>query len=526
MSALLAASMALSGFAFIDGTPMQPNTAKGVVFEDKNRNGKRDSGEPGLGGIWVSNQKEFSRTDRKGRWQLPCDEETTFFVVKPRNWMTPVDHHNKPLFYYVHKPKGSPTNLKFAGVKPTGPLPDSIDFALYKRPEPNTFSALFFGDTQPRDLKEVDYLARDIIEPIVESKEKFDFGVTLGDVAFDNLATLEPLNGIVGLIGIPWYYVLGNHDINLDANHDHHSDETWERIYGPNYYSFDHGPAHFVALDDVEWIGAEEAKKMDPTKTGGFYRAGLGQEQLEWLKRDLASVPANKLVVFMMHIPLPQIREQKELYALMAERPYALSVSAHTHYQEHIFITDKQGWPKPVPHHHVVNVTTCGSWWSGAPDTRGVPHTTMRDGAPHGYSVFTFTGNEYRIEFRAARRGKAHQMNLIAPETLASSDVEGTMVFANVFGGSERSKVEYSFAGSDWLPMLKSVEPDPAYVIMHKRDASLERPYRALPAPVNSPHLWKAPLKGRLVPGVYPLHVRTTDMFGQSYTASRAIRVQ
>ena len=38
----------------------------------------------------------------------------------------------------------------------------------------------------------------------------------------------------------------------------------------------------------------------------------------------------------------------------------------------------------------------------GAPDERGIPHTTMRDGAPNGYSIFTFDGHKYDIEFRAA----------------------------------------------------------------------------------------------------------------------------
>lgn len=523
MTTLLLAAMAIQP----TDPPQWTGTATGVVYEDKNRNGRRDQGEEGVAGVQVSNQLQVVRTDRQGRWSLPHDDDTMFFVVKPRNWMTPVDKDNKPQFFYAHKPKGSPPNMRFKGVDPTGPLPKSIDFPLYRRPEPNQFSALFFGDTQPRDIREVDYIARDIVEPIIHRKEKFDFGITLGDIVFDDLAVMEPLVQLIGLIGIPWYYVLGNHDINFDAAHDHHSDETWERIFGPNYYSFNHGPTHFIVLDNVVWTGKENAAKETPPRANGYYRAGLGRKQLDWLKANLAQVPTNQLVVLMMHIPITEIAEKAELYQIIAQRPYALSVAAHTHFQEHRFITQADGWPKAEPHHHVINVTACGSWWQGAPDNRGVPHTTMRDGAPHGYSVFTFDGSQYKIEFRAARRPPTHQMNLIAPDAVRMGDLGATTIYANVFGGSSRSKVEYRFAGGDWTPMQQALEPDPSYVRMVEADRGLTRPYRPLPGPVNSTHLWKASLPSSFVlRGVQPLHVRSTDMFGQVSYSTRAIRVE
>jgi hypothetical protein len=63
------------------------------------------------------------------------------------------------------------------------------------------------------------------------------------------------------------------------------------------------------------------------------------------------------------------------------------------------------------------------------------------------------------------------------------------------------------------------------YVEAVKREGKLEAPYRSLPGAIDSPHLWKAVLLKVDKPGVYPLHVRTTDMFGQVYVATRAIRV-
>lgn len=518
-------AMALAGVAQAQHLPPAPDTstAKGVVFEDRDRDGVRDPGERGLAGVWVSNQRTFARTDRQGRWELPCNDDTVFFVVKPRGWMTPVDMDNVPVFYYVHKPAGSPAGLDYAGLGPTGPLPESIEFPLYRRREPDEFHALFFGDTQPRDLREVDYLAKSVFEPLYRDPGGAAFGVTLGDVVFDDLSVIPPLKAAIGLIGIPWYYVIGNHDINFDATDDGGSDETWHQYFGPNYYSFDHGPVHFVVLDNVEWRGKEAAAAEDPPRARGYYRAGLGPTQLEWLRQDLAKLPKDQLVVAMMHIPITEVVEKEELFALLAERPFALSVSAHTHMQEHRFVTAADGWPKPEPHHHVINVTTCGSWWSGMPDALGVPHSTMRDGAPKGWSVFRFDGNQYSIEFRAAGRPAEHQMNVYAPDEVEGGEF---VAYANVFGGSERSKVEYSFAGGPWALMERTLEPDPEYVKMLERESSVAAPFRKPPNPEKSTHLWKVAVKGRWAPGTHPLHVRTTDMFGQTYTSTRAVRVR
>lgn len=498
----------------------QSARATGFVYEDLNRNGRRDPGEPGIPDVRVSNMRDIVRTDRNGRWSLPYDDNTIFFVVKPRGYMTPVNADQLPKFYYIHRPRGAP-DVRFGGVKPTGPLPASIDFALYKRNEPNRFRALFFGDTQPRNLREVDYITRNIVEPII-GRTDAAFGVTLGDIVFDDLSVFEPLVKAIALIGIPWYNVLGNHDINFDARDDKGSVETWRRVFGPEYYSFDHGPTHFVVLDNVVWY-----REGDAPDGRGRYKAGLGKEQMDWLRKDLDMTPKNQLVVLLMHIPMNDMEDKAELFKLIEQRPYCLSVAAHTHYQEHRFLGKEDGYQGKEPHHHVVNVTTSGSWWSGAPDALGVPHTTMRDGAPNGYSIFTFDGNQYSIEYRAAGRSASYQMNIYAPEAVKVNDVTSTTVYVNVFGGSEKSKVEMRFGGSgEWLPMTKTLEQDPNYVKLFERDRQLQAPYRALPQPINSPHLWKLNLPRRVPRGVHPIHVRTTDMFGQVYVATRGIRVE
>ena len=499
------------------GERKQAQYAVGVVYHDLDRDGVRDPGEKGLPGVRVSNQREIVVTDDDGGWRLPVDDNTIFFVIKPRGWMTPVDDDNLPEFYYIHKPNGSP-ELTYAGVEATGPLPESIDFPLYRQEEPDKFRAIIFGDTQTRDMREIEYMAHDVVEELIGTDASF--GVTLGDLVFNDLSILGPYAKAVALIGIPWYNVIGNHDINFDATDDGDSDETFERHFGPAYYSFDYGPTHFLVLDNINWHGTTEERR-------GFYNGGFGPEQMEFVKNDLALIPEDQLVVLMMHIPLTGVGDRAELYRLIEMRPYALSVSAHTHYQAHVFIDDEDGWQGPKPHHHLINVTACGSWWQGSPNENGIPHTTMRGGAPNGYSIFSFDGNQYTIQYKAAGFPATYQMNVYAPESVTQEEAGKTPIYVNVFGGSDKSTVEVRLGpDGEWRPMRKVSGPDPAYAEMHERDKDLKPPYRPLPGPMNSPHLWRGVLPDNLPKGTHALHVRSTDMFGQTYMASRAIRIE
>ncbi len=494
--------------------------ATGTVFHDKNRNGRRDRNEPGLSGVRVSNQREVVRTDSQGRWKLLSADDSTFFVVKPKGWMTPTNQHGLPQFYYVHKPSGSPP-VKYVGVKPTGPLPASIDFPLFKQSEPDTFQALFFGDTQPRDLLEVEYIAHDTVEELA-GKTPAKFGVTLGDVVFDDLSVMEPLNATIALIGVPWWNVIGNHDMNYDVANDQDSDETWSRIYGPNYYSFDYGPVHFVALDDVIWGGATNL-----AGTGG-YKGGITPTQLEWLKNDLATTAREQLVVLMMHIPLNDLTNKESIYRLIENRPYCVSISGHTHWQEHRLIKREDGWLGPEPHHHIVTVTVCGSWFTGVPDELGIPHTTMRDGAPNGYAILTFKDRGVKVDFKASRRPADYQMNIMAPESILASETSATDVYVNVFNGYEKSVVEVRWKGrGSWKRLDKVLEEDPSYVAARKREPEKPAaPYRQLSAPIKSPHLWKGKLPEQTKPGVHALSVRATDINGARHVAERVITVK
>jgi hypothetical protein len=506
-------------------TSAERQFATGIVFDDANRNGRRDGDEKGLPDVRVSNGRDIVKTDSQGRYKLPLTDDTIIFVIKPGGWMTAVNDDNLPRYYYIHKPQGSP-KFKYPGVEPTGPVPESIDFPLYRHDEPTKFKALFFGDPQVSSQEETNYFAHDIVEDLIGSDAAF--GVTLGDLSNNNPSLFDGVVKTLGRIGIPWYNVPGNHDLNFDAVDDAQSTETFHRVVGPSYFSYDYGPVHFIGLDDVIFTGWVEGSRHD-------YKGGLGKDQMEFLRNDLGLLPKDQLVVLFMHIPLMEIEELPELLKLLETHPHTFSASAHLHSQEHCFLGKKEGWNGPEPHHHLVNVTACGNWWLGAPDEVGLPHATMRDGAPNGYSIVTFDGNRYSIEFRAARRPADYQMNIWAPEEIEQDRAEKTNVIANVFAGSEKSKVEMRLgAEGRWIAMDKVPLQDPYYQAAQEADSQsrgAQQPTsgpsskHAMPKGIDSPHTWRATLPAKPPKGTQVIHVRTTDMFGQTYTARRIIRI-
>jgi len=515
-------------------------SAAGVVFVDENGNGKRDGGEQGLAGVSVSNGLQVVVTDEAGAWELPIhansngDADTIFFVTKPTGYMVPVSADQLPQHYYIHKPAGSP-DVRYGGVDPTGPLPDSIDFPLVPQEESGDFDVIMFADPQARDLREIDFVGRDVCANLIGTDAAF--GITLGDILFDRLNLFEAHNGVVAQIGRPWFNVIGNHDINFDVPDDEFSDETFNRVYGPQYYSFDWGGVHFVALDDVEYIG------------GRRYVGNLGERQLAWLRNDLAQVPMDRMVVLLVHIPIASmstspatnVADRQALYDIIEDRPHLASFSGHMHFQhiQHIQHLTEEGWDGEAPFLHYQAATVSGCWWGGSSDERGIPHATMMDGMPNGYLRVRFdTTGETPImqpRFHAASRPDSERMQIHSPNEVAvtalapAADGEESTrpsVFANIYDGSDLSEVRIRFvplddsgsnAHADWQPMEQTYQRDPRYLVLQQTDGT--------PRPVPCPHLWKAPLPTGLPVGIYRIDIHHTDAFGSTSTGSRHIRV-
>jgi 3',5'-cyclic AMP phosphodiesterase CpdA len=522
-------------------------TVSGLVFEDGDGSGKSGPGRPG---VLVSNGRDIAVTDADGRYTLPLPEEAVIFVIKPAGFMPPVDPTtNLPRFYRLHQPNGSPAelNLAFAGVAPTGPLPASVDFALRRQDEPKAFEVVLFTDPQPESDVEVDFIREDVIEALAGTKASF--GLTAGDIMFDDLSLYDRYNAIIGAIGLPWWNIGGNHDLNYEAPDRRRSRETFKRVFGPNYYAFFYAQTLFLMLDDVDYLGTDPAKPHGQ----GKYEGRLDPTQLEFIKNLLARTPAETLIVTVMHIPLnnyldpgmpyDMLNNRAELFALFEGRRFTVSFSGHTHTTEHHYFDTADGWKGGTPHHHHILTAVSGSWWSGPLDHRGVACADSRDGSPNGFHILSVDGNGYKTRFVPAKEPNGRQVRLsidshyhradreikyqFRPGQLTTSPIgratlHAATLIANIFDGGPKTKATMRIGDRPPVQMAPRAMPDPFVEDVFARNEGTKKPW--IKAEVSS-HIWTAQLPNDLAVGAHRVVVEAVTEYGDVVSGRLALEV-
>ena len=544
-----AAMAAAFGLGAVTPAHAQGSTVSGIVFEDRSGSGHRQSGDPGIAGVMVSNGRDVVKTDASGRYTLPLEDESIIFVIKPTGYAVPLEPAtNLPRFYYVHQPKGTPAelNLRYRGIEPTGPLPQSVDFALRKSEEQSKFDVILFTDPQPESGVEIEFVRDDVVNALIGSRAAF--GMTTGDIMFDDLSLYGRQNRIIGQIGLPWWNIGGNHDLNFEAPNAKYARETFKRVFGPTYYAFEHGGALFLMLDNVEYLGADP--KMP--RRNGEYQGHIGERQLAFIANVLKETPADRLVVAAMHIPLrsymnlkdPAVNtiDRAEFFKLIGDRP-CVSFSGHTHTTEHHYFGAEDGYTGATPHHHHVMTAVSGSWWSGPFDHRGIATADSRDGSPNGFHILSIDGNRYTTQFRAANEPASRQMRIVLDgdfhnadrelyrefrmgqllgSPIAQARVSATEVIVNLFDGGPRSKVEYRVGTRAPVAMTREVRPDPFVHEVFARNEMTKKPWvKAEPCS----HLWAARLPADLEAGTHCIAVTATDEYGREHRDHLVVEV-
>ncbi|MCB4801922.1 hypothetical protein QO001_001179 [Methylobacterium brachiatum] len=490
-----------------------------------------------LPGVLVSNGREVARTDGQGRYRLPMPGDGAVFVIKPPGYALPRDADNVPRHSYIHQPNGTPASLglRYRGLAPTGPLPASIDFTLTRVDEPADFDVILFTDPQPESRFELDHVRDTAVARAMTIPAAF--GLTTGDVLFDDLSLYGRSNRIVGRIGLPWYSLPGNHDLNMQAPDARYSRETWKRVFGAPSYAFRHGRVLFVMLDNVEWMGP-------PVPVGAnTYRGHIGERTLAFLKNLLAEIPPDDLIVLATHIPLltdtgddPRSAtiDRAVLLDVLAGRK-VLSLAGHTHTTEHHYPADG--------HHHHVMTAVSGSWWSG-PDTRtGIPSADSRDGTPNGFHVLSIRGTDYTTRFVPAQGEPDATMRIAfeselrpaAPEIVrASHPMQGlrppvpqealasTNLVVNVFDGGPRTTLTVGIGDRAPEPMVRTRRLDSFVTELYARYPETKKSWvQATP----STHIWTARLPDDLPPGAHRVTVAGTDEYGRPIRACAVLEV-
>lgn len=510
-------SLVFNGFA--------QDLARGLVYEDLNANGKKDRKEKGVPGVAVSNGIEVVLTDNQGKYQLPVSNDNIIFVIKPSGYRFPLDSNFQSRSYYIHKPGGSPANYKYAGVAPTGKLPASIDFGLSRYEESENFSALIFGDPQPYTAEELDYFSRGVVDSVAEFKN-IVFGISLGDIVGDDLDLHLPYLKVMRKTGIPWYNVMGNHDMNYEAKSDSLSDESFEAHFGPANYSFNYGKVHLIVMDDILY--------PDPRDQNGYW-GGFTKTQLDFIENDLKHVSKDMLVIVSFHIPLMQyddtyrLPDRQRLFDLLHPFENALILSAHTHLQRNDFYTKEDGWNGTKPLHEYNAATTSGDWYSGELDKNGIPYSTMRDGTPKGFAFIRFNGNQYKIDYQVIGKPADYQLEIFAPKVIPDKLRWTTYKFyVNYFMGSPADTLEYSIDGGQWKKMYATEEASPTYLdLLHRWDFTpVLMPGRRPSNPSKSTHVWQVNCPNNLAIGKHVISVRVRDMFGRMHEGQREFEVE
>lgn len=444
--------------------------AKALAIDGKQLTGLVLANGKGLKGVVVSDGYSVVQTDKRGRYSLsPHAEALALFVSTPAGY----DFNNRDgisRHYYLLQDVNTGQDINFQ-LSALGKADDEHSFIIW-------------ADPQVRNARDVKKMMDESV-PCVKKylatlpPQTLIHGITVGDIAWDDLKLFEDYNKAVAQMDIPFFQCLGNHDMDYRKGGDETSDDTFQLTYGPTYYSFNRGQVHYVVMDNVRYLGKERE-----------YDGWVQQHQLDWLQKDLEFVPKDKLVVLCVHIPVHSGTKNKEaLYALLQDRQVHI-MSGHTHYNVNAISGNI------FEHNHG---TVCGAWWSGP---------ICEDGTPCGYGIYKVKGTNLTWHYQSTGLPGDHQMRIYASEYSATEK----QVLANIWNADPAWKTEYWVDGvsKGALEQFEGFDPD-AYRTMLGPD--LPKP-RTFPEPRKTKHLFRA-----IVPNASrEIKIVATDRFGKQYS--------
>ncbi|WP_457651156.1 calcineurin-like phosphoesterase C-terminal domain-containing protein [Rhodocaloribacter sp.] len=462
--------------------PVSPGRAAPVRVR-----GRVASGGRGLAGVAVTDGVTVAATDAEGAFELIADGRRPFvYLSMPAGYAVPRNPTGTARFYAPMRPDGGGEMQAVFDLEPLATSDERHAFFVLADPqtEDGFEMSRFHAETVP-----------DVRATAAALGETPVFGLTCGDIMYDHLDLYPEYERAVAAMGLPFFQVIGNHDLDLDGMTDEASAHTFAAHFGPTHYSFDRGAVHYVVLDDVFWHAAG-------------YLGYLDADQLGWLAQDLARIEPGRTVVVFTHIPAlstrfrraggdtpppaASITNREALYRLL--EPFdAHLITGHTHENEHVF--------EHGTHEHVCG-TVCGAWWSG---------DICYDGTPNGYAVFEARGEELRWRYKSTGRDAGHQMRVYGRGADPKAPDE---IVANVWDWDPAWTVVWYENGERKGAMARRTGTDPLSERLHRGpDKPEHRPW-VEPVPVE--HLFYAPV----APDAADVRVEATDRFGRTYTAS------
>ena len=550
---LLCAALLVSTSVFAQCDPNRTGVenAHGFVFADINENGMKDAMEPGIASIPVSNGCEVVLSNSDGSYSLSVAPTEVLFISKPADFQIPVDEFDVPQFFYRHYPEGVPAQIAGTSVEwlwpvseASGPLPDSVNFPLVPiTAVKEDFLAHGFADTQAQYENGQDMIREELVNPLIGNPFEVEFGLTVGDVVFDNLALYDRHKTMMGLMDIPQWYLPGNHDMNFESPNARYANETYIKHFGPTYYSFNYGNVHFVALNNVEYAG--DGREFDR----GVYRGYISDVQLQWLRNDLAHVSPDKLIVIASHIPLiaeasdgvsavltgPGTENFSELLEILEPFEHLYGLAGHdTSNSFKVEVNHQHGWNGRPWIAHTLGEVRGSGWTRGPRDFRGVRDAMMEDGNPNGFYVLRFNDSSLIPEFIPfpSSADGTNRMRVVLDPPLIQIETgsvqrgilqSNTKLVVNLFDGGIRDQVWASIDGGAQQQMIYTLRTDPLVENLYQEFLNSDDAY---PTPDRSAHIWELPLPEELGVGLHHIVVNSTDEFGQTRRGTLTFEIE
>lgn len=447
--------------------------------------GRVTGGAKALARVAVTDGRTVVTTDAAGRFELLTTSDRRWVSVSiPSGYRLPVQQNG--------------TVRHFAPLAADARGEQTVDFAL----EPlaggdERHAFLLCCDPQTQNAFEMERLHRETVPDIVKTRQALGdvalFGVGCGDLMFDDLSLYPEYERAIRTTGVPFFSVVGNHDLDQSERTDEASTTTFERHFGPAWYSFNRGRVHYVVMDDVFWYG-------------DGYLGYLAAEQLAWLQQDLALVERGATVIAFIHIPaastaaartndaasakVDMVNNRAALYRLL--EPFKAHIlSGHTHENEHVFASHV---------HEHVGGTVCGAWWSG---------DICHDGTPNGYSVYEIAGDEVKWRYQAT--GLAADLQMRVYPAGSDPSAPGDLV-ANIWDWDPEWTVTW-YEGADRRGLMSQRRSfDPLSVQLHKGPDKPAR--RTWVEPMPTDHLFFA-----ATAGAKNVRIEARDRFGRLRSA-------
>ena len=344
------------------------------------------TGRP-IQGVPVTDGYSFTVTDHNGEYAFKGNSKTrSVYITVPSEYEIPMDSNHQPAYY------------KNGDFSNTGQLYVN-NFELIPRSSvSDKFALAVAADIHVSSDSDLDKFTNRALPDMISTlngycTEDYAECITIfaGDQFTDNMGVVKSFkNALAGkTVGgrkQTFLHCIGNHDFDAQyiidnglASDSYNASKTFVENFGPTDYSMNIGKAHIVVMNNMRVQSASSASVE-------FY-SGFTQEQVDWLKADLALVdnPHDKVVILCVHCPILNntYLNYSVVTDMLTKFNEAHILSGHAHRIQNHKHTKRCAGGAPIYEHNLQMMG--GMWWN----------TNLSvDGSPAGFSLMKFSGKK------------------------------------------------------------------------------------------------------------------------------------